>query len=1085
VGKDYLITDSNSVQFDPASPFWLDVIEFEKRVNNDAAKPADLAAAVELYRGDLLEGFYDDWCIEERYRLESLYLKALRRLMDWHEAHGDAREVLAYAQKYLARDPLMEDVHIAAMRSFVTLGDLAGARRQWQICCETRQHELHAPPSSEMLQQAENLLGAYFTIPLSIEPRPVKTSPQWEVIERLPFVGREREMEALQARWEQGVQGRGGMIIISGEAGVGKTRLAEEFTAVVRRRGGMVARGRCFEPERVLPHQLLTEMLQDLTRQVRHASLDLPAWARVELVRLVPEMVASSDGPVPPSVSQEQEQQAILYHAIATLIRKFSTHAPLLIVLEDLHWAAESTLAAIYYLLRQTVDVRVLYLITLRPEDVSQPHALSRIMAQLAHEGLAQHIALERLSMEAIAELVRCTIKTEADTEFVKHLYAHTEGNAFFVIETLRALAEAPLPEGALPLPGNVRSLIASRLGVLSAAAHEWITCAAVAGRAFDFDLVCHAEGMDEETALQAVDELLQRGFLREGSRGIEHDYEFVHYLVQSVTYAAIHRRRRQRLHRLIGETMERLYADPGKNAGVLAHHFDIGGVAEKAIHYYAVAAQQAAAVFAWQEAERHQGRMLHLLEQLDPDCTRADCLQRRQQVLADRALARFLQARLAERDADLAALDALAEASGDARVRLQALSQRARYLNLDAQYEKAIAVAEEGLPLADHLHDMAARCYLLTQIGFAHYFLGQPQPALIALESALEMTPETDLETQRHITHILSYVHFHLGNYARSVAYLQASYTDHHASGDCNGMVWAGLDIGAAYREMGRLTEAEQYLTEHLHLAQRIGARSAEAYGLIQLGSWELCRGNYATALDLFQQAISTQQGLRTEHGQVAAELGLGFAFYHLGDTMEARRRLEQAVQRARLIRHRRRLAEALIGLGLVALAAGQSQSAYGYLTEAVAVARESESRRNLAVGLAALARAERCLGDLMMALGHASEAVQISSEITAVGCEMWGELERGLVRLAQGDPESALEHTRHALELLSQSNESWIGSEQVHRVHARVLRALACVDAADEQERQADAIIAAKAGRIPDAQQRQRYLEYTRCNP
>ena len=1085
VGKDYLIADSNSVQFDPASPFWLDVIEFEKRVNNKEAKPADLAAAVELYRGDFLEGFYDDWCIEERYCLESLYLKELIRLMDWHDAHGNAREMLAYAQKYLARDPLMEDVHLAAMRSFVTLGDIAGARRQWQICCETRQQELHAPPSSEMLQQAENLLGAYFTIPLPVEPRPVKAPAQWDVIERLPFVGREREMEALQARWEQAVQGRGGMIIISGEAGVGKTRLTEEFTAVVRWRGGIVARGRCFEPERVLPHQLLTEMLQDLTRQVRQAPLELPAWVRVELARLVPEMGASSDGPLPPSVSLESDQQAILYHAIATLIRKFSSHVPLLIVLEDLHWAADSTLAAIYYLLRQTVDVGVLYLITLRPEDITQPQALSRITAQLAHEGLAQHLTLECLSVEAIAELVRCTFKTKPDAEFVNRLYAHTEGNIFFVIESLRALAEMPLPEGALPLPGNVRSLIASRLGELSAAAREWITIAAVAGRAFDFDLVCHAGGMDEETALQAVDELLLRGFLREGSGGIERDYEFVHHLVQSVTYTAIHRRRRQRLHRLIGETMECLYADPGANAPAMAHHFDIGGVAEKAIHYYGLAAQQAAAVFAWQEAERHQGRMLHLLEQLDPDCTRRDCLHWRQQVLADRALARFLQARLTERDADLAALDALAETSGDVHIRVQALSQRARYLNLDAQYEKAIAVTQEGLDLANHLHDTAAQCYLLTQKGFAYYFLGQPQPALIALESALEMTPETDRETRRHITHILSYVHFHLGNYARSVAYLQASYAHHQASGDYNGVAWAGLDIGAAYREMGRLTEAAQYLTEHLHLAQRIGARSAEAYGLIQLGSWQLCHGSYATAVDLFQQAISTQQGLRTEHGRVAAELGLGFAFYHLGDIMEARRCLRQAIQRARLIRHRRRLAEALIALGLVELAAAQPETAYGYLTEAVAVARESESRGNLAFGLAALARAERSSGDLMMALSHASEAVQISRDIALVLCEMWGELEQGLVRLAQGYPESALEHTRRALELISQSDECWIGSEQVHRAHARVLQALDCVEAADEHDRQADAIIAAKAERIPDAQQRQRYLEYAMRNP
>ncbi len=1091
LGDEYLLADTTTVQFNPAASFWLDVAEFEALLDSSRTAPdeqhaaAALRQAVALYRGDFLQGYYDDWCIEERYRLESLYLKALRRLMDWHEAQGDAREVLIYAQKYLARDPLMEDVHLAAMRSLVTLGDLAGARRQWQICCETRQHELHAPPSLEMLRQAERLLGAYFTIPMPVELYPVKPPTQGDVIERPPFIGREREMQALQARWEQAVQGRGGMIIISGEAGVGKTRLTEEFAAVVRWHGGMVARGRCFEPEQVLPHQLLIEILHELTQQARHASLELPTWVRSELARLVPEMVAPPNQPLPPSVSLEQDQQAILYHAIATLVRQFSAHAPLLIVLEDLHWAADSTLAAIHYLVRQTVDVRVLYLSTLRPEDVCQPHALSRISAQLAHEGLAQHLALERLSVEAVAELVRRTFKADADAEFVNHLYAQTEGNVFFIIETLRALAEMPRPDGALPVPGNVRAQIASRLSDLSSAAHKWITCAAVAGRAFDFDLVHHAEGMDEETALQAVDELLRRGFLREGSGVIKRDYEFVHHLVHSVTYTAIHHRRRQRLHCLIGETMERLYTNPIALAGALAHHFDVGGVAEKAIHYYGLAAQQATAVFAWQEAEEYQGRMLQLLEQLDPDCSRLNCLRRRGQILADRAESRYLQARLGDRDADLTVLNALAEASGDERLRLQTRILQARYLNLDAQYEAAIVAAEEGLSLADLLHDTAARCYLLTQVGFACYFLGQPRPALAALESALEMTPEADRETRRHITHTLGYVHFHLGDYARALAYQQESYPDHQAFSDFNGVAWAGLDIGAIYREMGCLTEAERYLTEHLHLAQRIGARSAEAYGLTQLGSWELCRGNYATALDLFQQAISAQQGLRTEHGLVAAELGSGLAYYHLGDTTNALHWLRQAAELARRIRHRRRLIEALIGLGLAELAAGQPMVAQVDLSEAVALARDSESRANLAAGLAALARTERRLGNPAAACAQAAEAAHIGREITVPRYELWGELELGLARLAQDDLPAALAHSGRAVDLLSQSDESWITTEYVHHARGRILRAAGHMREAESQARLAAEIVASKAKRIPDAQQRQRYLECARRDP
>jgi len=709
-----------------------------------------------------------------------------------------------------------------------------------------------------------------------------------------------------------------------------------------------------------------------------------------------------------------------------------------------LHWATDSTLAVIHYLARQIATLRVLCLGTFRPEQARETNTLTAMVTQLARDGLAQHLALERLSVEAISELVRRTFGVEAEAGFVQRLYAHTEGNAFFVIETLRALTEAQLTEGPLPVPGNVRALIASRLGRLSVSAREWLTCAAVAGRTFDFDLVCRARSLDEDPALEAVDELLRRGLLREGSGIGGRDYEFVHSLVHEVTYTGIHHRRRQRLHRLIGQAMASLYKEQPALAGALAHHFAAGGEAEKALHYHDLAAQRAATVFAWQEAEEHQGRMLQLLEQLDPDCTRPDYLRRRGQVLADRAEMRYLQGRLAERDADLAALAALVGVSGDDHLRLQTWSLQARYLNLDAQYEQAIAVAEKGLTLADHLQDTAARGYLLSQVGFAHYFLGQPGPALTALESALALTPQADRETRRHITHILGYVHFHLGDYARALACQQECYADHRAFGDYNGVAWAGLDIGATLGEMGRTAEAEQYLTDHLSLARRIGARPAEAYGLIQYGSWELGRGDYVAAADFFRQALSAQQGLRTEHGQVAACLGIGLALYHLGDLAEARRWLGQAVERARLIGHRRRLTEALIGLGLVEISAGQPLMAHGCLTEAVTVARDSETPGNLAVALAALARADRHVGDLGSALTHAAEAVQVAREIALPAGEMWGELEAGLTLLAQGAPEEALEHTRRAVELVPQSDESWVGTGQVHQAHGQVLRAL-----------------------------------------
>ena len=223
-------------------------------------------------------------------------------------------------------------------------------------------------------------------------------------------------------------------------------------------------------------------------------------------------------------------------------------------------------------------------------------------------------------------------------------------------------------------------------------------------------------------------------------------------------------------------------------------------------------------------------------------------------------------------------------------------------------------------------------------------------------------------------------------------------------------------------------------------------------------------------------------QQNVHSEQGIIATESGLGFALLHLRDYTEARRWFHSSIERARVVAHRRRLAEALIGLGLVESASGQPSAARSYLAEAVAVAEMSECPENLAAGLAALARVERQEGDIAAALSHAARAVRVAQESALPVCEMWGEAEMGLALLAQGDPAGALPHTMQAAALVPRAHEGWIGTEEVHRAQACVQRALGFVDAADEQNRLAEAIVASKAGYIPDLEQRRRYLQAAR---
>ena len=1057
---DYILSDTKTVQFNSHSGHWLDVAEFKRLTTTHAAIShlesaiANLHAALSLYRGHFLEGFYDDWCLEERYYLEGIYLSALEQLIDMHQAVDQPQAALEAARQLLARDPLREDVHCTVARLHLHLGDRIQALRQARRCRAVLQAELGVEPAAATVAMWDELLGPAWRSQTEAPPphRLPLAGRAALLLKAPPFVGREVELDALLTHWDRARCGRGGLVLVSGEAGIGKSRLADELSQRVRQYGGWVAVVRCYEQERALPHGPLTDLLRAVLKATAPTLRErLTHWQTVELSRLAPEL-----GELPLTPVQEVDQTR-LFDALARLILDAARQNPLLLLLDNLHWAPDSTLTCLHYLTRRLSDAPLLLVGTYRLDEIGPAHPLQRLAASLDRDA---RLELPRLNRDALASwLAEGDIAAMSPgMSLADRLHDLTDGNPFFALETLRALAEqghirfvdgrwvtdCVMAVADLPIPSSVRQVIQMRMAYLSPEAQSAAEAAAVIGRGFDIDALVGAWGRGEDAALDALDELLRRHLVWEGQSSTDRDYEFDHHLIQEVIYRGLHHRRRQRLHRQVGQTLAKLLPDHPELVGDVARHYDAAGEAARALPYHHLAAVRAAAAFDWQRAETHQTRTLALLEQLDPDRIHVDYLTQRGRVLSDRAHQYYLQGQLAERDADLAALVKLADASGDERLHLQVTLHHARYRNLDGHYQEAIAAARNGLALTERLDDRAARSRLLAQIGFAHYFLGQPQPALAALESARALVDADDHMARGRIAHIMGYVHFHLGNYGRALVCQQEAYECHRAAGDDNRIAWDGLDIGAAYLEIGRMDEAWHYLEEGLALARRIGAQPAEAYGLMLTGCWDLHRGAYATAADRFRAAFALQHELSSEHGCVAAGLGVGLALYHLGDLGQARQWLERAVAQASSIAHRRRWAEALIGLGLVEIAAGRFDLAHTSLRQAVAMAREIEYREGLSTGLAALARAERGRGAPAAALCHAAEAVRNARQSDLPTCVVWAELECGLAQLDLGEPEAALNHIEQAMALLPQAHQGWVCKEEIHQAHARALHAL-----------------------------------------
>ena len=1131
-----LLTPSDRVGLDPQR-VWSDVATFDRLCNDLALQPAGglrkprrfetLQQAVELYDGPFLDSFslptspeFETWIIRERRVWESLYMKALADLMEEYTTRGEYDAAISCAQRYLAADDLAEDVHRRLISLHTVVGDRGAALRQFERCVAALERELgvsplpatravyqailedrHPPPKRPSTSDQRSALGTGPAVRFSWA-----TLPSLDV----PLVGRDAARRRLEQAYAHACAGRGRIVLISGEPGIGKSRLMQEFATQLQDQA-LVLVGTGQPREQTLPFQPLAQALRsalvgesfdelrtgpsttDRRSALRTGTFDVqPIWL-AEVSRLMPELRALHLDLPPPMPAERDEARLCLFEALCQIVLGLAAGPhTLLLCLDDLHWFDSATLDWLGYLGRCLQDARLLILGTYRHEEAG---AIERLTYSLTRLGALTELRLAGLDNPAIHELLDYLIDPVPDSEVLAgRLQRLTGGNPFFLLEILRSLVEAGRLVGdsadlhEFPLPDSVREAVEARLQRLRPQARQVLEAGAILGKTFGFDLVHRAAGRREMETMDSLDELVARQLLAEVPSG----YRYQHELTRQAVEADLSPVRAQLLHRRAGRALEE---STPQAVAALAFHFDAGGRVQKALHYHDLAAQRAEALFAWEVVEKHQSRMLELLDRLDPDRSNADYLEQRGQVLVARAHSRFLQGRLRERDADLESLAELAEASGDEGLRLLACVHRVRYLNLSGQYAQAIAIAGEGLFLAERLDDVSARCRLLAYVGFAHYFLGQPQPALTALESALAKAgEEAGPEVRGRITHLLGYVHLHLGNYGRALAYNQEAYGHNRAVGDDNRVAWNLLDIGFLYLKLGQFAEAEKHLTESLALARRVGARPAEAYALTYLGYWELYRGHYAAAADRLRQALPIQQAVRSEHGCVATENGAGLVYRHLGDLAQARHRLEGAVERARSIGHRRRLVDALVGRGLVEMADGELSAAHGCLTEAVAVARDSQCQEGLAAGLAALARVERRLaggaaapgaesnGDLTSALEHAREAVRIAQEIALPVCEVWGEMEIALTWLAQGEPVVALEHSERAVALVTQAHEGWIGTEEIHRAHARVLQALDRAKAADGQLRLANGIVEDKAGRISNLRQRRRYLQFHR---
>lgn len=599
-----LVVDGESVALDHAT-VRVDVAAFDRLVSEGSR--ASLSRARALYHGPFLDGLtlrepgFEDWLMSERRTLSDRAVEALGRLIDRHVEAGAVDRAIQTGLDLVALDPLSEPAHRTVMRLHATLGRRGAALRQYQACADVLRRELGIEPDAATQRLYREILRQAST-PSSLSTDGADSSAASPDRSSAPLAGRAVELRRLNEAAVAARRGHGRVVVVLGEAGIGKSRLVEETVARTGAQGWRLIVGRSHETEQMLALGVWAGALRAAGPSARRDELaDLGAAWRAELARLLPDLAEPDPRTAPPAGSELR-----LFEAVARWLERLAAPAPLLVVLEDLHWADEASLRLTAFLARRLERQAVLLLATARIEEIGDAPMLGRVLDELSREQRITEIALGPLGRAATTDLVRGLVArgiAEADLDTLgEQVWRISEGSPFIAVETVRARQEGMSLEPATgdTLPARVRAMLLGRIGRLGERSRSLLEAAAVIGRDFDFSLVQHAVSMDEAAAATALEELVRRRLVH----GVGERFDFTHDRIWEFVYAQLSPPRRRLLHAAVARAIESRYAtDLAPRHAALGVHWTKGQVWDRAITHLRAAGTQAASRGAYREA--------------------------------------------------------------------------------------------------------------------------------------------------------------------------------------------------------------------------------------------------------------------------------------------------------------------------------------------------------------------------------------------------------------------------------------------------------------------------------------------------
>ncbi len=977
----FIATSPSSIRINPRSSYWCDVAAFEEAVAEAAtAGPGDdsrrlevLRNAVTLYRGDFMAGFYEDWILIEQQRLRTDYFQSVNALLHLCKSRAAYEEALGYAHRMVVHDPLREESHREVMRLSYLLGRHNEALYQYERLQALMAEEMAEEPSAETTLLRDEITAAQVKGDRPFTPIPA--SPLFEPGIATEMVGRLEERAAVVRRMEEALGGRGGVILIEGESGVGKSHFMQQLAEDSSWRGLGNLWGEC-DPGMRRPYEALRSALERVLTPLRAEQIGEAVggvWLR-EASKVVPrigELLPGLPDPVPLKPEEEPDR---MREALVRVFRALAAVSSQAFFVDDVQWADEETLAVLVQLAEVAAESGLLLVAAFRSEARQRPEVWSVLRHLDAVPG-ADRVVLESLTKSETSELIRRSSGRNVAEDFAEGIFLETGGNPLFVLETLRAAHEMDLvrPEGdlaitdvagapGLPLAPGVARVISRRIEGAGPGVRSVLEAAAAFGQGASTAALCVISGRTRAEVLTALDETLRRRLLAETEDG----YRFNHEQIQRVVYEQLDAERRTQLHVRAGEYVEEHH--PGRVED-LAHHFVEGGVAPKAARYLQEAGRRAVAVYAYDTAGRLYAQAVEIASGLDLDPDEMFALLSEHERVVD-----LLGRREAQEEA-LGRMGHLVPARG--REAAYVLRRRAWLAAHMSRFDEAVSAAEAALEAGPDDH----RAEALIALGMALSWGGKPRDALAHLEEAVAAAAEPGLEARAHwsLGTALSELQQHRAAEVHIVKALELS----GEVGDRRSRAEAlGLLAGNAVEE-GDAVVAEEHFLAALAECREIGYRHGEAVNLANLGVFRRNSGRIAEALRLYEEAAEVFRSIGNRRAAATVRANRASLNHTLvGDDGAARQDAEFALAAFEEMGHGWGEALCMDVLGCIASRSGDSDAARAHFERGLRTA-ESSGHKSIVVNLLqSLALLEIGAGGVQHALGHLERALTLCSE-------------------------------------------------------------------------------------------------------